>query len=373
LSLILDALKKAQKQRENNTESMIDNELELNKKKLVSKRFVFLLVSISILFVVVLIITFGVFSNKSNNIRRVSNKPLFTPESIKSENVKKNSLKNNNLNKDFKNNKKLKGLENKSKKDIKGDISNKNIENKKVIKEVSKKKRIKKKKKEKLVKAKKVKKEDNKIIGKAQKFAVKKVKDNNLNKLNDFELLVSKGDELYNKKEFLLAVESYRKALKIEKRASLYIKIYQSLKSINNYVLAFSYLKEGVKYFPKSFAINKLLAINYIRNKEFDNAINSIEISLKKVKNDYLLYNYKGLCYFHKKNYEKAIENFKKSLELNPNSFENYYYIGLIHDNLKNYKKALISYKMFLRLNKKNLLKRHTEWVRKRIKLIENK
>jgi len=357
LSLILEALKKAQKQRENSKSEKIDNKIDMEKKSLASKRFVFLLILIAFVFVVLIIITFVLPDKKKIN-RNINQKPLLVMEN--------NNMGNDKL-KDLKNDSKVSNIKegdywkNRKTKSIilnkKEELNNKNAVLHKKSKKIKKKEIIKFSNKKKLKKS-------------VSNVSIKKDKSED-NKKDNFELLVKKGDELFNSKEYLLAVESYRKALKIDKRVSLYVKIYQSLKSANNIILAKSYLEQGLKYFPESFAINKLMAINFIRSKEFDRALRSIDMALKKVNNDSLLYNYRGLCYFHKKNYEEAIKNFKKSLELNPNSFENYYYIGLIHDNLKNYKKALISYRMFLTLNKKNQLKRHTEWVKKRIKLFE--
>jgi len=157
----------------------------------------------------------------------------------------------------------------------------------------------------------------------------------------------------------------------MDKRVSLYLKLYSSFRAMKNNVLAGAYIDEGLKDFPESFALNKIAAIIHIRGREFDKALENIETALTQNKADYTIFTYRGLCYFHKKDYEKALLDFKASLDLDSNAVENYYYIALIYDNVKNYKKALEFYRVFFKLNPGTDHFKHRKWVVKRITELE--
>lgn len=188
---------------------------------------------------------------------------------------------------------------------------------------------------------------------------------------SECDRLTAEGDVLSGKREFVLAVDRYKKALAVEKRVSLYLKLYSSFKAMKNHVLARAYIDEGLRDFPDSFALNKVSAILYIRDRDFDRALKSIDTALGQNRGDYAVFTYKGLCHFHKRDYEKALLDFKASLDLNSDAVENYYYIGLIYDNVKDYPKALEFYRVFFKLNPETENFKHREWVVKRINELE--
>lgn len=185
------------------------------------------------------------------------------------------------------------------------------------------------------------------------------------------EELLTAGDQLMARGNVVLAVDRYRKALEIEKRVSLYLKLYSAFRAMKNNVLARAYIDEGLKQFPDSFALNKVSAILHIRAREFDKALQKIDTALTRNNGDYAVFTYKGLCHFHKKEYEKALLSFKQSLDINVDAVENYYYIALIYDNVKDYKKALEFYRVFFQLNPEGKHFKHRDWVIKRIKELE--
>jgi tetratricopeptide (TPR) repeat protein len=188
---------------------------------------------------------------------------------------------------------------------------------------------------------------------------------------SECDRLAAEGDALMGKREFVLAVDRYKKALEVEKRVSLYLKLYSSFKAMKNNVLARAYIDEGLRDFPDSFSLNKVSAILYIRDRDFDHALKNIETALGQNRGDYAVFTYKGLCHFHKKEYEKALLDFKASLDINTDAVENYYYIGLIYDNVRDYPKALEFYRVFFKLNPETENFKHREWVIKRINELE--
>ncbi|MCP4147936.1 MAG: hypothetical protein GY757_09305 [bacterium] len=190
-------------------------------------------------------------------------------------------------------------------------------------------------------------------------------------KTSPFDKLLQEGNGFNHDQNFVLAVDRYKKALKLKKTPALYFKLYSSFRAMKNPVLARAYIDDGIRFFPENFLLNKISAILYIRAKDYSKALANIEVALGKDNKDYALLTYKGLCYFHKKNYEEALISFRDSLRLSADAVENYYYIGLIYDNTKYYKKALEFYHVFLKLSPESKNFRHRNWVISRIKALE--
>ena len=85
--------------------------------------------------------------------------------------------------------------------------------------------------------------------------------------------------------------------------------------------------------------------------KKIDLSMNKINKVIKKNKNNYLPYNYRGIILLELKNYRDAISDFKKTLLLNPNFTDAYCNLGIGYKSLGNYEKAIESYKLAYKLN----------------------
>ncbi|MCP5049485.1 MAG: hypothetical protein GY940_20105 [bacterium] len=189
--------------------------------------------------------------------------------------------------------------------------------------------------------------------------------------LSNVETLIREGDRLFSEKKPEPAIEEYKKALKIKKTVAVYLKLYASFKAIKNPVLARAYVSDGLAHFPEDFYLNKIFSILNIREKKYREALSSANTAVSQNDGDYTLFTYRGLCYFHLKDYGNALVNFQESLQLNSDAVENYYYIGLIFDNRRQYDKALHYYNAFFKLNPRSRNFKHHKWVTRRIKLLE--
>ena len=85
--------------------------------------------------------------------------------------------------------------------------------------------------------------------------------------------------------------------------------------------------------------------------KKIDLSMIKINKVIKKNKNNYLPYNYRGIILLDLKNYRDAISDFKKTLLLNPNFTDAYCNLGIGYKSLGNYEKAIESYKLAYKLN----------------------
>lgn len=180
-----------------------------------------------------------------------------------------------------------------------------------------------------------------------------------------------RGNALLNQKNYGQAVEAYKEALAIEKSAETYLKLYAAFKGMKNKVLMRAYIEDGLKHFPEDFYLNKISAILSIRAKDYRKALISTERALQKNATDYTLYTYQGLSYFHGKQYKNALTAFQKSLDINSDAIENYYYMGLIYDNMKEYQKAYDYYNVFFKLNPDSENFKHREWIVRRMRTLQ--
>jgi hypothetical protein len=182
---------------------------------------------------------------------------------------------------------------------------------------------------------------------------------------------IAKGDLFLTQNKPHLAAEEYKQALKMGKSIKVYLKLYYAFKAMKNTVLSRAYIDDGLKHFPKEFYLNKISAILYIRARQYRQALVNIDTAINTNDTDYAVYTYRGLCNFHLKNYTPALKDFQKSLSLNSDALENYYYTALIFDNLKQYEKALEYYTAFYKLNPQGKNFKHHNWVTRRIKLLQ--
>lgn len=181
------------------------------------------------------------------------------------------------------------------------------------------------------------------------------------------DILAEEGDRFYNRQEFMVAMDRYKRAIAAEKRVSLYLRAYNACRAMNNKILAKGYIDDGLKHFPASFGLNKVAAIIYLREKQYPKALDYLRTALEQNDGDYALWTYKGLCHYHQNQLKSAMDSFRRSLDLNDESVENYYYIALIYDREKNYVQALEFYTAFNKLNSADRNFRHGEWVARRI------
>jgi tetratricopeptide (TPR) repeat protein len=82
--------------------------------------------------------------------------------------------------------------------------------------------------------------------------------------------------------------------------------------------------------------------VSYINNKEYENALKSIDKIIKANKKNYTAYYYKALIFFYMEKYKDALKNFDKSIKFSPEpSAEIYGGKAMSLIKLKKYKKAI--------------------------------
>ena len=113
------------------------------------------------------------------------------------------------------------------------------------------------------------------------------------------------------------------------------------------------YKKELIKD-PQNFETINLLAIIYLQEKSYENAIDLINKAITINSHHHALYNNLGVVYKEIGNYELAIKNFKKAIEINSNYAEGHNNVAIVYQILKKYDEALNHYQISIKLNPNN-------------------
>jgi len=100
------------------------------------------------------------------------------------------------------------------------------------------------------------------------------------------------------------------------------------------------------------------LAEQYIKIKDYHNAINYSTKAIELQPENYYAYKNLGRIYAELKNYTLAVYYYKKSLEINPNLYQSYNNLGLIYSYINDFNNSIFYLKKAIELNPK-LAKAH--------------
>lgn len=111
------------------------------------------------------------------------------------------------------------------------------------------------------------------------------------------------------------------------------------------------YFLKAIKINPKEPQAYHFLGMIYLRQKEYDGAVEVLKMAVGlNALNDTALNNL-GLAYFNLKKYDEAIENFQKSIQLNDKIAHRFVNLGLAHQGAKDYEKAAMDFENALRIH----------------------
>ena len=180
------------------------------------------------------------------------------------------------------------------------------------------------------------------------------------------------------------ALEYYKKAFeKSPKNSDIAYSIGAIYANSQNYTEAKKYFQKSAELNPSNTMakegvndINEVLSQNCVieaekllNEKNYNDAIVSLDKALSINPNNPDAYYYKGTIYDAQNKFQEAINNYKKSLTYNPKQDVTYYLIAIDYENLKNPKEALSYYKKFLELYKND--DQYSQYVKARIPEIE--
>ena len=161
------------------------------------------------------------------------------------------------------------------------------------------------------------------------------------------EIYFLRGDSQARLKNFTAAIADFTKAEEMQpaekiykKRGEVYLKNFEFEKAIEDF-------KKVLENSPQNYSAYEGLAIAYanLKNKTLalENFNKFVELSGKKN-----FYNELGEIYFALGDYEKAIEIFSESIELNKDTVETYYLRGRSYFEQKNFASALADFEEYV-------------------------
>lgn len=107
--------------------------------------------------------------------------------------------------------------------------------------------------------------------------------------------------------------------------------------------------KEAYRLDPKNRQVRYNLALGYMANKQYGEAIKLLEPLAAEGILDFEAHFSLAEAYYESGQYGKAVGEFRKTIEIRPGAADAYYYMGLAYEKMGDKKKALDSFNQALR------------------------
>ncbi len=170
------------------------------------------------------------------------------------------------------------------------------------------------------------------------------------------------GVTFYNQREFLKAIQAYQKVIELD---STYVEAYNNLGIIYQETgdpdRAFAAHQKSIEINPRyDKGYNNLGIILYLKGRN-EEAIEAFQKALTVNPNNIESHINLGVLFKKHGELNKAIESYQKALEINPLHRETHYNIALLYEQLENVELAIRHYQQFIKLSSPS----HSELVSK--------
>ncbi len=187
---------------------------------------------------------------------------------------------------------------------------------------------------------------------------------------NTIHTYFNSGVEYYRQREFAKAIQSYKKVIELNPS---YFEAYNNLgiiyQDLGDYDKASELYNKAIKVNPQYEKAYNNLGILYLITNRYDEALtafqNALRINPNNVESNINL----GTLYRRKNQFDKSIEYYKKALDINPFHGETHYNLGLVYEQSGDVNLAINHYQKFIQLSSKNhpdlvlKVKRHIEYL----------
>lgn len=162
------------------------------------------------------------------------------------------------------------------------------------------------------------------------------------------------GVDFYRQREISKAIQAYQKVIELD---PTYVEAYNNLgiiyQDIGDFDKALGAYQKAIEINPQYEKAYNNLGILLFVNERYDESIiafqNALAINPHSIESNINL----GTLFKRKGQFEKAIEYYQKALNVNPLHGETHYNIGLLYEQLKNFNLAISHYQKFIRLSSK--------------------
>jgi Flp pilus assembly protein TadD len=170
------------------------------------------------------------------------------------------------------------------------------------------------------------------------------------------------GVTFYNQKEFSKAIQAYQKVIELD---PTYVEAYNNMgiiyQMLGNADRAFGAYQKATEINPRYEKGYNNLGILLLLKGRYEEALEAFEKALAVNPNNIESHINLGILYKKKGQWEKAIESYQKALAIDPLHKETHYNIALLYEQLENLELAISHYQQFIQLSSKS----HPELVSK--------
>ena len=169
---------------------------------------------------------------------------------------------------------------------------------------------------------------------------------------SDVLIHFNSGVHFYNQRELSKAIQAYHKVIEMD---PAYIEAYNNLGIIYQKVGDF---ENALKSYQKSVEINPQyekaynnLGILFLLKDRYEEAVEAFQKALAINSNNIESHINLGILFKKKGEWEKAIESYQKALAINPLHRETHYNMALLYEQLENIELAIGHYQTFIQLS----------------------
>ena len=163
------------------------------------------------------------------------------------------------------------------------------------------------------------------------------------------------GVTFYNQKEFSKAIEAYQKVIELD---PTYVEAYNNMgiiyQMLGNADRAFGAYQKATEINPRYEKGYNNLGILLLLKGRYEEALEAFEKALAVNPNNIESHINLGILYKKKGQWEKAIESYQKALAIDPLHKETHYNIALLYEQLENLELAITHYQQFIQLSSKS-------------------
>jgi Flp pilus assembly protein TadD len=163
------------------------------------------------------------------------------------------------------------------------------------------------------------------------------------------------GVAFYNQKDFSKAIQAYQKVIELD---PTYVEAYNNLgiiyQMIGDVDRAFGAYQKSTEINPKYEKGYNNLGILLLLKGRYEEASEAFQKALAVNSNNIESYIHLGVLFKKKGQWQEAIESYQKALAIDPLHRETHYNIALLYEQLENIELAVGHYQQFIRLSSKS-------------------
>jgi len=179
---------------------------------------------------------------------------------------------------------------------------------------------------------------------------------------SDVLIHFNSGIHFYHQREFLKAIQSYQKVIELD---PTYVEAYNNLgityQMMGDMDRAFKAYEKAIEINPKYEKGYNNLGIQLFLKDRYEEAMEAFQKALAINSDNIESHINLGILFKKRGQLEKAIESYQTALAIDPFHKETHYNIALLHEQMENFELAINHYQQFIQLSSKS----HPELVSK--------